>query len=113
MNAPELTSIRISMNQDGTYDIPFFQAKNISKEQVEEYKEDALMYAELGLSQFIPFIPRITDELRMGGVTTSIDGQMGTMEQQQILKYLYRLLFGKEITSTNLADVKRAFFTSL
>jgi|GEM_PF-4180010 len=41
-----------------------FEAKNISEKQVQEYKESTKLYAELGLSQFIPHIPLINTELR-------------------------------------------------
>ena len=113
MNAPELTSIWIFLNEDGSYNIPTFGAKNISKEQLEEYKLNTLMYAELGLSQFIPLISKITTELQKAWYPTSIDGTTSTMEQQIVLKHLYSLLFGKTITSTNLSEVKHAFSIAL
>jgi hypothetical protein len=113
MNAPELVSIWVSMNEDGTYNIPLFWAERITKEQVKEYKENTILYAELGLSQFIPLIPRITSELQRSWHAISIDGKSSTMEQQILLKELYRLLFGKEITSTNLSEVKHAFSLAL
>ena len=64
MHAPELQNINISKNPDGTYNIPTFNATRITKKQVEEYKKNTSMYAELGLSQFIPHIPLISAELR-------------------------------------------------
>ena len=35
------------------------------------------------------------------------------MEQQQVLKALYRQLFGKEVISSSLGDVERAYSSAL
>lgn len=112
-NAPELNQVNISKNQDWTYNIPLFDAKNISKEQVTEYKESTKLYAELGLSQMIPHIPLLTQELRNKWINTAIDGQVSTTEQQQILKALYAQLFWKEIISSSLGEVEQAFSSAL
>ncbi len=112
-NAPELNQVNISKNQDWTYNIPLFDAKGISKEQVEEYKESTKLYAELGLSQFIPHIPLINTELRKKWIDATIDGQVSTSEQQQILKAIYSKLFWKEIISSSLGEVERAFSSAL
>ncbi|MBC7498096.1 hypothetical protein H7170_00470 [Candidatus Gracilibacteria bacterium] len=112
-SAPELSQVTVSKNSDGTFNIPLFAARNITKDQVNEYKEDTRLYAKLGLSQLIPHIPLLTQELRNKGVNTAIDGKTGTMEQQQILKSLYAQLFGKEIISSSLAEVERAFSSAL
>lgn len=63
-HSSEISSIDISMNQDGTYSIPFLKETHITKVQVQEYISDISLYADLGLSQFIPHIPLITSELR-------------------------------------------------
>jgi hypothetical protein len=112
-SSPELNQITISRNSNGTYSIPLFDAKGISKEQVEEYKESTKLYAELGLSQFIPHIPLINTELRKKWIDATIDGQVSTSEQQQILKAIYSKLFWKEIISSSLGEVERAFSSAL
>jgi hypothetical protein len=112
-SAPEISQVTISKNPDGTFNIPLFEARNITKDQVNEYQEDTRLYAELGLSQLIPHIPLLTRELRNKWINTAIDGKTGTMEQQQILKSLYTQLFWKEIISSSLTEVERAFSSAL
>lgn len=90
-----------------------FEAKNISEKQVQEYKESTKLYAELGLSQFIPHIPLINTELRKKWIDATVDGQVSTTEQQQILKALYSKLFWKEIISSSLGEVERAYGSAL
>ena len=112
-SAPEISNISVSMNQQGTYDIPTLWAVNLSKEQVQEYMTNVSLYADMWLSQLIPHLTMITGELRNKWVNTAIDGSSNTMEQQQVLKALYSQLFGKEIISSSLGDVERAYSSAL
>ena len=112
-SAPEISNISVSMNQYGTYDIPTLWAVNLSKEQVQEYMTNVSLYADMWLSQFIPHLTMLTGELRNKWVNTAIDGSSNTMEQQQVLKALYSQLFGKEIISSSLGDVERAYSSAL
>jgi hypothetical protein len=93
---PEINTMWISKNPDGTYNIPMFEAKNINEKQVQEYKNQSATYAELGLSQFIPHIPRITRELQKQDIYAEVDGNENNKKQEQVLKYLYKKLFGRE-----------------
>lgn len=92
----EFEKMIVSKNPDGTYNIPMFEAKNIDEKQVQEYKNQSATYAELGLSQFIPHIPRITRELQKQGIYAEVDGNENNKKQEQVLKYLYKKLFGRE-----------------
>lgn len=83
------------MNADGTYNIPILNMSSISPEQVEEFKVNTAQYSRLGLSQFIPQMTTLTSEMRRAGIDTSLDGKTGTMEQQQVLRFLYTRMFGK------------------
>ncbi len=112
INAPEISNMNLIVNSNGTYNIPLLKENNLSKPQVQECLIDIGLYADLWLSQFIPHIPMITDELRKKWINTNIDGNTGTMEQQQVLKAIYSLLYWKNIETTNLYDVERAFVSS-
>jgi hypothetical protein len=46
-DAPELAAISIEKTASGSYNIPFFKANNLSKEEVDEYKKSIKIYAEL------------------------------------------------------------------
>jgi len=63
-SSSEISSIDISMSPDGTYNIPLLKEKNLTKPQVQEYISNISLYANIGLSQFIPHIPLITEQLR-------------------------------------------------
>ncbi len=112
-SAPEISNISVSMNSYGSYDIPTLGASNLSKEQVREYMTNVTLYADMGLSQLIPHLTILTGELRNKWVNTSLDGSNNTMEQQQVLKVLYSQLFGKEVISSSLGDVERAYSSAL
>lgn len=116
-HVPEISTIQVLRNIDGTYNIKSSWSLNIekplSKQEVKEYLTDIQDYADLWLSQFIPHIPLITEELRGRWVNTAIDGKMSTMEQQKVFKFIYKLLFEKEVITSCLWDVKRAFSSSL
>lgn len=111
--SPELASIDIQMNQDGSYNIPLLRESHLSEDQVREYRTNIWLYANIWLSQFIPHIPIITEELRRKWINTSMDGSTWTTEQQKVLKEIYTLLFGKKLETTNLWEVERAFGSSL
>lgn len=114
MNAPEISKIQLIMNTDGTYEIPLFDEKHLTQDEVQEYITDIALYADLWLSQFIPHLKLITSELRTKWINTAIDDSHSTMEQQQVLKAIYKLLFKEEIQpTTNLEDVKWAFRTKM
>ena len=112
-SSSEISSIDISMSPDGTYNIPLLKEKNLTKPQVQEYISNISLYANIGLSQFIPHIPLITEQLRKKWINTSMDGNTGTGEQQKVLKEVYTLLFGKKLETSSLWDVERAFSSSL
>jgi hypothetical protein len=112
VSSPEIASMNVTMNAAGWYDIPLLREVNLSKPQVQEYMTNIALYADLWLSQLIPHIPLITAELRNKWINTSIDGSTNTMEQQQVLKEIYGLLFWKKIETNSLGDVERAFVSS-
>ncbi len=112
-SAPEISGISVSMNSSGSYDIPTLSASNLSKEQVREYMTNVTLYADMWLSQLIPHLTMLTGELRNKWVNTALDGESNTMEQQQVLKALYSQLFGKEVISSSLGDVERAYSSAL
>lgn len=112
VSSPEIASMNVTMNTSGWFDIPFLKETNLTKPQVQEYMTNISLYADLWLSQLIPHIPLITAELRNKWINTSIDGSTNTMEQQQVLKEIYGLLFWKKIETNSLGDVERAFVSS-
>ena len=112
-SAPEISNISVSMNRQGTYDIPTLWAVNLTKAQVQEYMTNVTLYADMWLSQLIPHLTMLTGELKKKWVNTAIDGSSNTMEQQQVLKTLYGQLFGKEVISSSLGEVERAYSSAL
>lgn len=109
----EKFDIHISRDLDWTYTIPLVGKKHLTEDEAEEYIININLYTKLWLSQFIPHIPLITDELKRKWINTDMNGNTGTWEQQQVLKEIYSLLFGKKVETSNLEDVKRAFGSSL
>jgi regulator of replication initiation timing len=111
---PEISYSKIVKNSDGKYSIIWpLKAENLSRKELMEYVKTIRLYAEIGLSQFIPHIALISGELQRQGISTDLDGKSDTTEQQKILKPLYKMLFGKEIITSSLWDVKRAFGSTL
>lgn len=109
-NTSEISHMYLEMNSDGTYDIRLLKAYHLTQNEVQEYITNIILYSELWLSQFIPHISLITTELRKKWTHTAVDGNSGTMEQQQVLKKLYSLLFKENIEpTTSLPEVKKAF----
>jgi hypothetical protein len=113
-SSPEIAKMTISKNPDGTYNIPMFEAKNINERQVQEYKNQSATYVELGLSQFIPHIPLIIWELQNQGIDAKVDGHESNQKQEQILKYLYKKLFGKEkeILPASVPEIMQKFWSA-
>ena len=113
VDIPELQSIKISKNKNGNFDIPGLKIENINQSQVIECIDTMELYGDIGLSQLIPHIPMITGELRKKWINTSIDGSNNTIEQQEILKEIYLLLFGRKIETSNIHEVIRGFKSNL
>ncbi len=111
MNTPEINNIHLTMNNDGTYAIPLFDEKHLTQDEVQEYITDIALYADLWLSQFIPHLKTITTELRYRWIDTKRDGKTGTMEQQQVLKALYKILYSEKLETNSLPEVQEAFRT--
>lgn len=110
----EISSMKLMMNSDGTYQIPLLWEYHLTKNEVQEYIIDIALYSDLWLQQFIPHIPLITTELRNKWIDTAVDGNTGTMEQQRVLKYIYALLFAENMARTmSLPEVKHAFRSKL
>ena len=106
----EISSMKLVMNSDGTYEIPLLWEYHLTKNEVQEYIIDIALYSDLWLQQFIPHIPLITTELRNKWIDTAVDGNTGTMEQQRVLKYIYSLLFRENMApTTSLPEVKHTF----
>lgn len=110
---PEIESIMIMKDRDGGYSIPSLGIASQSYEQIMEYKNYMKLYAELWLSQLIPQISTIHTELRATGIDTEVDGSISITKQKEILKSLYERLFHEKIISSNLSEIKRAFWIAL
>jgi hypothetical protein len=114
-STPELSNSHIIKNTDWTYSILWSLkiSNHLTRKELREYIETIRLYSKIWLWQFIPHIPMIAQELRKRGINVALDWVTNTMEQQKILKPLYKMLFGKEIISTNLSEIERAFSSAL
>ncbi len=113
-DVPEISNCNIVKGSNGIYSIDWVsEARNLTKEVLKEYVETIRLYAEIWLSQFIPHIALISGELQKQWVSTKLDGHSDAMEQQKLLKSLFKMLFGKEIITSSLWNVKQAFSSAL
>ncbi len=108
---PEFSGSQIIKNADDTYSIKGLLnvEKPLTRDELREYIKTIRIYADVWLGQFIPHINLIGAELRKQWMNIRIDWKTDTMEQQNILKALYKMLFWEEILSSNFEEVNKKF----
>lgn len=112
-NNRTLESLSLSLNEDGTFDVPAMSLKKISQEELRELKSNIGQFARIGLLQFVPHMKAITGMMRQAGINVAIDGKSDTTEQIQIAKFLFQNLFWRSILSDSLSEVEHEFSASL